>query len=341
MDMGFHKAGYEILYATDNWELACQSLKANNYVCKVECDDIRNIRFKQVLRTLNDSIIDCLIGGPPCPAYSKSRFYLTHKKRALEDENAYTLKEYFRVVSEINPKVYLFENVHGFAYKPHMSALNFLMSMSKRLGYTVSYKILNAAMYGVPQTRKRFICVGAKTELPIFVFPEETHYNPEKSKPNEVNGRKPWVTCGEAIGDLDVPLLKDVYMEAGSKDKELLKQVPPGDNYLFFTRERSHPNPIFKWRSRYWSFLLKLSPDRPSWTIQANQSNNMGPFHWRNRFLRIEEIKRIQTFDDKYVIKGSYKQQWRQIGNALPPLLTTVLATAIKEQYFVSKVQSK
>ena len=114
----------------------------------------------------------------------------------------------------------------------------------------------------------------------------------------------------------------------------LLPLIPPGDNYLFFTAERGYPNPIFKWRSRYWSFLLKLSPDKPSWTIQASFSNNQGPFHWKNRFLRIPEIQRIQTFPDTYVFKGKFADQWRQIGNAVPPLLIQRIAHQIKKLYF-------
>ncbi|MDA9264474.1 DNA cytosine methyltransferase, partial [Saprospiraceae bacterium] len=105
--------------------------------------------------------------------------------------------------------------------------------------------------------------------------------------------------------------------------------------YLFFTEERNHPDPIFKWRSRYWSFLLKLSPDRPSWTIQASHSNNMGPFHWNNRFLRISEIKRIQGFQDKHIFLGSYKEQWRQVGNAVPPQLSEVFANELIKQYYI------
>jgi DNA (cytosine-5)-methyltransferase 1 len=113
-----------------------------------------------------------------------------------------------------------------------------------------------------------------------------------------------------------------------------LKQIPPGENYLFFTKERGHENPQFKWRSRYWSFLLKLSPREPSWTIQASFSNNMGPFHWKNRFLRINEIKRIQTFPDNYKLMGDFKDQWRLVGNAVPPALASVVSKAIKKQYF-------
>ena len=76
---------------------------------------------------------------------------------------------------------------------------------------------------------------------------------------------------------------------------------------------------------------MKLTPNRPSWTIQASFSNNQGPFHWRNRFLRIEEIKRIQTFDDEYKLAGDFKDQWRQVGNAVPAKLAKVLAEEIKK----------
>ena len=133
---------------------------------------------------------------------------------------------------------------------------------------------------------------------------------------------------------MDYPLPEDEQMQAGSKHKDLLKLVPPGDNYLFFTEERGYPDPIFKWRSRYWSFLLKLSPDRPSWTIQASFSNNMGPFHWTNRFLRINEIKRIQTFADDYELCGDFKDQWRQVGNAVPVDMAALVASNIMNQYF-------
>ena len=168
------------------------------------------------------------------------------------------------------------------------------------------------------------------------MFPEETHYNPEKPDAASAN-KKPWVTCKEAIGDLDYPLPEDEEMQAGSKHKDLLKLVPPGDNYLYFTAERGYPNPIFKWRSRYWSFLLKLSPDRPSWTIQASFSNNMGPFHWTNRFLRINEIKRIQTFDDDYELCGDFRDQWRQVGNAVPVKMANIVASEIMRQYFTTE----
>lgn len=109
--------------------------------------------------------------------------------------------------------------------------------------------------------------------------------------------------------------------------------MPPGSNYLYFTEKRGYPEPKFKWKSRYWTFLLKLTPERPSWTIQASFSSNQGPFHWKNRFLRIEELKRLQTFPDNYILIGNMKEKWRQLGNAVPPKMAQIIAEKIKEDY--------
>lgn len=340
IDCGFKKAGFDICLSTDFWKPACDTLEKNKVGKMVVCDDIRNIDYDACLAEIGmkKSDIDVLVGGPPCPAYSKSRFYRTDKKRALEDENSFTLYEYFRALDEIRPKVFFFENVFGFVYKPHQSAFDLLKERADEYGYDITYKVVNTANYGVPQMRERFICVGIKRgEGERFVFPEETHYDPEKVAETDRGDKKPWVTCGEAIGDLDYDLPEDAEMQAGSKHKDLLKLVPPGDNYLYFTAERGYSNPIFKWRSRYWSFLLKLSPDRPSWTIQASFSNNMGPFHWKNRFLRINEIKRIQTFDDNYELCGDFRDQWRQVGNAVPVKMAQIVANEIRRQYFTDE----
>lgn len=329
IDAGFHKAGYETVFASDIWSVACESLKLNFPDAEVVCDDIVNIDFQGVKE--KHQLIHGLVGGPPCPPFSKSRFYRTEKKRGINDEDGFlTVSNYFRAVEELDPRFFLFENVHGFVYAPHKDALEYIKSESERLGYKIFHRVLNTADYGVPQTRQRFICVGVKKNMDNFTFPAQTHADPSANKEPLPN----WVTCGDAIGNIDFDLEEDALMQAGSKHKQLLPQIPPGDNYLYFTKERGHPNPVFKWRSRYWSFLLKLSPERPSWTIQASHSNNMGPFHWKNRFLRIQEIKRIQSFDDDYIMLGSFKDQWRQVGNAVPPHLAFVLANSLKNQYF-------
>jgi DNA (cytosine-5)-methyltransferase 1 len=339
IDVGFYKAGFNILYSTDIVEVACKTLESNGMGTLVECKDIRNIDFPNLPTRLGVDEIDCLVGGPPCPAYSKSRFYRTEKKRALEDDNAFTLHEYFRALEELKPKIFFFENVHGFVFKPHKAAFELLLERAETLGYHIKWGVFNTAEFGVPQTRERFICVGVRKDFgEPFEFPEPTHYFPDKYNPEKDFQKEPWVTCRDVIGHLDYDLPEDENMKAGSKHKDLLIEVPPGDNYLYFTAERGYPNPIFKWRSRYWSFLLKLSPNRPSWTIQASFSNNMGPFHWKNRFLRIDEIKRIQTFDDSYQFAGDFREQWRQIGNAVPPLFVKTIAEEIKKQYFINEI---
>lgn len=315
LDLGFKRAGYQTIFCSDNWQIACKTLEVNNVSKEVLCEDIRNINF-----TKFEGKIDVVIGGPPCPPYSQTRHYLVDKKGGFDDEKAgFAVPEYFRAIAEINPKAFLFENVDGFSFKTHKEPFEFLKAKSEELGYNIAFRVINTANFGVPQTRKRFICVGLKKELGVFEFPLETHSEDDKTK-------KPWVCCKDVLSDFDNITEEERNQKPGSKDFELLKLVPPGDNYLFFTEKRGYPNPIFKWKSRYWTFLLKLSPNRPSWTIQASFSNNQGPFHWRNRFLRIEEIKRLQTIDDDYIICGDFKEQWRQVGNAVPSLVAEVFA---------------
>jgi DNA (cytosine-5)-methyltransferase 1 len=329
IDFGFEKAGFRTIFASDIWNRACESLQQNFTDCEVVCDDIVNIDFKKIKSKHKE--IAGLIGGPPCPSFSKSRFYRKEKNRGIDDIDGHTtVSNFFRAVEELTPKFFFFENVHGFVYKPHKTAIELVEDESERLGYKIFHKVVNAADFGIAQTRKRFICIGIRKEFDDFEYPQPTYSDPNKP----IMGTKPWVTCGDIIGDIDFDLPEDEQMQAGSKHKDLLKLVPPGDNYLYFTKKRGYPNPIFKWRSRYWSFLLKLSPERPSWTIQASHSNNMGPFHWKNRFLRIQEIKLIQSFEDEHIFMGNWREQWRQVGNAVPPKLANVFAKQLMEQYF-------
>lgn len=328
LDIGFERAGFKTVFATDIWDVACDTLIANEISDEVFCGDIRTLDFASVAEKHGQ--IDVLIGGPPCPPYSQTRHYLIGKADGFEDEHAgFAVPEYFRALETIKPKVFFFENVDGFSFKTHDYEFGYLKSKSSELGYDISFKVINCANYGVPQTRKRFVCIGVKEGLKKFAFPEDTHADPERK-----TNKKPWVTCNEVIGEFDTITEEEKKQRPGAKDYELLCGIPAGDNYLYYTEKRGYPNPIFKWKSRYWTFLLKLSPDRPSWTIQASFSTNQGPFHWRNRFLRIEELKRIQTFPDDYLITGDFKEQWRQIGNAVPVLAAEVIAKKIKEDYF-------
>lgn len=327
LDIGLHEAGFRTALASDLEPLCANTWRRNMPGVPFLGGRIGAWTRADVTNAMGGTIgeVDLVAGGPPCPPFSKSRFYRKDKPRALDDPNGWeTVNGYLRMLEWVRPRAFILENVKGLAYKVHADALATIIECAEKLGYKVSTDVLNAADYGVPQIRERCFVVGALDGS--VTLPAPTHSR------DQVDGRLPWVTAGEVLADLDTEEnAGDDGHFAGGQHHDLLRQVPPGDNYLYFTEKRGHPSPRFKWRGRYWSFLLKLSPDMPSWTIQARRSNNMGPFHWRNRILRISEIKRLQTFPDDFELAGTIEQQWRQIGNAVPPLLAAAVGRSVAE----------
>jgi DNA (cytosine-5)-methyltransferase 1 len=333
LDGGLERAGFEIVLATDSSSVCGASHKANFPHTDFVVSAVEHLE-DSILRGLGD--IDLLAGGPPCPPFSKSRFYRSDKPRALDDPvGDATLAGYLRTLRLVEPRSFLLENVAGLGYGVHREALDLILSTAQDLGYTCSHRRLNAADYGVPQIRERYIVLGSREGR--IEFPTPTHTKVAEAV-LPMDDLLPWRTAGEVLNDLDTDENASDYGHfAGGQYHDLLCQIPPGDNYLYLTANRGHPDPKFEWRKRYWSFLLKLSPDLPSWTIQARRSNNMGPFHWRNRILRIEEIKRLQTFPDDWHVAGRTEQQWRQIGNAVPPVLAEALGAAVRTHLLRAK----
>ena len=338
LDLGLQQAGFEPLFGLDNDPYAAQSHAANFPGVPFFQGRVEDVSPADLEALLNDALhgeIDLLAGGPPCPPYSKSRFYRTDKPRGLKDPlGEATMAGYLTFLRDLQPRAFLLENVPGLAYGVHRDSLDHILDAAATAGYTCTYDVINAADYGVPQIRERFFLIGMRDGR--FVFPEPTHRNPRQDS-LFAGGLPTWRTAGDALQDLDTEeMAEDAGHFAGGQHHDLLCRVPPGENYLHFTAERGYPEPIFKWRSRYWSFLLKLSPDLPSWTIQARRSNNMGPFHWRNRILRIAEVKRLQTFPDAWYLSANVERQWRQVGNAVPPLLARRLGEALQAQLTAS-----
>ena len=142
LDIGFEKAGFRTVYATDVWNIACQTLQHNNIADEVFCGDVRDIDFKKIKE--KHGKIDCLIGGPPCPPYSQTRHYLIGKADGFDDEHAgFAVPEYFRALEEINPKVFLFENVDGFTFKTHQEEFDFLKKKRARKKYPLNFQLLS------------------------------------------------------------------------------------------------------------------------------------------------------------------------------------------------------
>jgi DNA (cytosine-5)-methyltransferase 1 len=249
------------------------------------------------------------------------------------------LDEYVRLLDGIQPHAFVMENVYGLAYRnQNRAVLNRFLLGARAAGYAVEYRILLAADHGVPQLRQRMFCVGIRSDLLDippdfwrFKWPAATHSGPHETRTGWDQSLARHVTAGAALAAItDNPAEPEEHIY-GTYAEEL-NAVPPGDNYLFWTAERGHPAPRFKWRSRYWSFLLKLSPDRPSPTIQGQPGPWVEPFHWESRRLRVAEVKRLMTFPDDFKVLGSRRDQQLQLGNAVPPQLAAVVTRAVANE---------
>jgi DNA (cytosine-5)-methyltransferase 1 len=234
------------------------------------------------------------------------------------------------VLAEAKPRAFILENVYALTYQNKASrpAFQRLLAEIDEAGYHCGWAVLNAADYGVPQLRPRLFIVGTPKGTVLPELPAPTHGGRWERRSTGEPGR-PHVTAGEALtGLVTLPEPEEVIRGTWG---HLLPDIPPGDNYLYYTAERGHPNPVFKWRSRYWSFLLKLSSDRPSPTIQAQPGPNVGPFHWDNRRLRIPELQRLFTFPDDFAFVGRRMAVQAQIGNSVPPLLANIVAQQVRQ----------
>lgn len=270
---------------------------------------------------------DLLIGGPPCVAFSKSGFWLDWKRDGI-DPAASLLQAYTRVLADARPRFFILENVYALTFNNRASkpAFERLLKEIEEAGYSYQWRVLNAADYGVPQARPRLFIVGARKGEKLPDLPEPTHHGQWERRKTE-GGPLPHVSTGEALdGLITEPEPEEIVRGSWG---HLLPGIPPGDNYLFYTAERGHPEPLFDWRSRYWSFLLKLDPARPAPTIQAQPGPNVGPFHWENRRLRVPELRRLFTFPDDFSFVGKRISIQAQVGNSVPPLLARRVAESV------------
>jgi DNA (cytosine-5)-methyltransferase 1 len=341
LDYGFEAAGFRTAVALEVDDRCGATLRANRNEWPLIVDDIANIPTERILRAakLKPEEADVLIAGPPCQPFSKSGFWATGEAGRLNDPRAATLKGYLRVLEEARPRTFLIENVEGLGFKAKDEGLRLIRAELDRINnkhrtrYNAFVQVLNAADFGVPQIRRRLFAIGARDGA-TFSFPKPTHRDSASDEPDvHLECHR---TAWDALHDLVEP--RDTTLEVRGKWAALLPTIPEGQNYLWHT-ERGGGEPLFGWRRRFWSFLLKLAKDLPSWTIQAQPGPATGPFHWDNRRLSVREMARLQTFPDDVVIKGSYSDAQRQLGNAVPSLLAEVLARAIRKQLLGHRLQ--
>lgn len=344
LDLGCEAAGFATVAAVESNATARTTLLANRaryFPALIEdaiAEDIVDLNVPELMERagVHRGEVALLHGGPPCTPFSKSGYWLAYK-RAGEDPKASLLDNYVATLRQVRPQAFLMENVYGLAYRnQNRPVLERFLAGARDAGYALDLKILLAADYGVPQLRQRMFCVGLRRDLLddkpsnwTFPWPDAEYAGPHERRPYDLT-LPPHVTAGEALAGLPRKLNPPEPEEiVRGTFLDELRAVPPGDNYLYWTAERGHPKPRFKWRSRYWSFLLKLAPDRPSPTIQGQPGPWVGPFHWDNRRLRVAELRRLMTFPDDFEVTGDRMAQQLQLGNAVPPLLAEVVARAI------------
>lgn len=333
LDLGLEAAGFEPAICVEVDEDARATLRLNrpNWPL-LEVGDIHAHRPEEIVEQAGlrpkDAVLLC--GGPPCQPFSKAAIWVNGEHAGLTDARSKTLEAYIGVAEAALPQVLLLENVRGLSTPGKNSALKLMQSgverINRRWGTHYRWTIMNsnASDYGVAQRRERTYLL-ADRDGSTFQPPHKTH------SPVPGDGLEPYVTAWDTIGDLDSDKWDEALTPRG-KWAKLLPSIPEGWNYLWHTN-RGGGRPLFGWRTRFWSFLLKLAKDRPSWTLPACPGPATGPFHWRNRLLSVREICRLQSFPDEYVIHGIYSSARQQLGNAVPPLIAEVIGREICRQW--------
>ena len=327
LSLGFESAGYNILLGIDMWEDALATYRRNHKNDNTLCADLAYLDPKLVEKKINGVCVDLIIGGPPCQGFSIAG------KRIVDDERNNLYKSFVRMVAHFRPKAFLLENVPNILSIGEGIVRESIIKDFSNLGYKVSYKVLIASDYGVPQNRRRAIFVGMLNNH--FVFPAPTVVNP--------------VTCKEAISDLPEEGVADgasypiapqteyqKLMRKGTnklynheitnhnnRTKEIIALVPDGGNYKDLPIELQETRKVhIAW--------TRLNSARPSITIDTGHFHH---FHYQyNRVPSARESARIQSFPDTFVFLGNKTSKLKQIGNAVPPLMAEAIANEILKQ---------
>ena len=327
LSYGFECAGFNILLGIDNDEKALETFERNHKNTNSICGDITEISYADHIKPLiGDSTVDVIIGGPPCQGMSLSG------PRKFDDPRNKLYLSYIRLVEEIQPKAFVIENVPGLVGLFEGKIKDSIIEKFSNLGYSIQYKILCAADYGVPQNRRRVIFVGTKKGN--FHYPEpDTRI----------------VTCEMALSDLP-PLIdtlgeEDMLYECeprndyqrlmrknsdrvhnhiaanhSEKVKTIISLVPAGGNYKDLPEEyRNTRNFHVAW--------TRFPDDRPAPTIDTGHRHH---FHYKyNRVPTVRECARLQSFPDDFIFFGNKTQQFRQVGNAVPPIMAQRIAEQV------------
>ncbi len=312
MDLGFcgdfsvygkkyEKNPYEIVFSNDIIERACQTYN-HNFHHIPHCGDIKDLDYS-ILPTA-----DIVIGGFPCQDFS-----LAGKRKGLSADRGRLYLEMKKVIKHCNPIAFVAENVDGIrkgTKGTDTSALDIILDDFRNIGYTVAYKVLNAADYGVPQNRIRVIIVGIRNDLNKEIKYPKSNYGENKANP--------WMTSKDAIDDLWNLVDKTDIKNHTSRDYSKAK---------FYPGKKMQGN-------------CQIKADKPSPTIRSEHHGNIEGHYRTNkpndptdvtgwRRLSVRECARLQSFPDEFVFPVASSDAYKQIGNAVPPILAWHIARAL------------
>jgi DNA (cytosine-5)-methyltransferase 1 len=325
LSLGFEDAGFEVISAIDLWDDAIKTYNHNRNKKVAQTVTVEAFNEDILPGIVTDNHITGIIGGPPCQGFS------TVGRRNIDDARNQLYLEFYKAVKIAKPDFFLIENVKG------MLTLNkgaFVKDIIKRfgpegLGYNITYKLLNAADYGIPQNRYRVFYVGIKGK--DFVFPEPFTYHLSAKDgisdllgaDNTHYGSSPQNEFQRQMrGDQKHPLNQD-YTDHSEQTVRIISMIPDGGNI------KSLPPEFWQVR-KYNKAFERMSSERPSNTIDTGHRNY---FHYAEpRIPTVRESARIQSFPDNFEIIGTRGSQYKQVGNAVPPLLARVIAEEIKKQ---------
>jgi DNA (cytosine-5)-methyltransferase 1 len=342
LGIGATMAGCDVRLMVELDTAACVTLNLNSeaHSAKVLQADVCRLTGTELrqLADLDSSQPLIVTGGPPCQPFSKAAYWTdpgeesayrrarargetvekpTQKVEARADDRRDLVQEFLRLVIESRADGFVFENVPSILHPRNKVIFESMRASAERAGYRTTVLKANAVNYGVPQLRHRVFCLGSRIARPAPPIP--THADDETGSLL----LPPPVTAGQVLLGFDGPEHFEPEEVVIGKWAEHLRSVPPGWNYKAHTSWGGHAEPTFVTETRFWNFLLKLHPDKPSWTLAASPGPWTGPFHWTSRRLRTPELAALQTFPNKYRFAGSRRERVRQIGNAVPPLLVS------------------
>lgn len=345
---GLRQAGFHVLAGNDFDEAAGRTFAATHQDAKFLPGPVQDITADALLSAagIKRGELDCLVGGPPCQAFS-----VYNHQRGMHDERSQLFKEYLRLVEGLNPRWVVMENVTGITSAGNGAAVGAILSGLKKLGYKVEHKVLRAEEYGVPQERRRVVFIGNREGLPI-VWPTKTHGE----------GLIPFNTIKDAISDLPAlangedrgvqPYAREaqgdyqVMLRGGSNavrnhsaprlapiNIERMKHIPPGGSWRDVPIDLL---PAGMKKARRCDHTKRYG--RMTWGGLSCTVLTKCDLHWgayihpeQDRVITVREAARIQSFPDWFHFEGSRTEQYVQIGNAVPPLLGRRIGEAILE----------